>query len=317
MGDRKSYQKILISQISIIFIILIMASTCFAATGVLLLVKGKVTVNSLGLTYPASTGLRLKPGDIVGSLGGTASILLSDGRIDMVDKESSFTVPKEKIEDSEDEMIIRLMDTIRATAHRGKELTIEESVEEEEEKGAEEKEKKEIRLIYPYNSFITLNKLRFEWEGMKGVEDIYIFLKSPSPVYKYSFKAQSGKNRALLPKDARPLLPGIRYYWKVRGFEIKESESYASRLCWFTILGPEKADALNAEIKKINEMGDLDKNNKEFLKANLLISYGLYHNAANILKKSRQQFPEDVGMKELLIGLFLKMKKFEEAEKLN
>lgn len=306
MGEKHKNRKYLLFLAFAIFFIPITESFCFSSTGVLLMVKGKVTISSHGTRSPAKTGLRLKPGDTVNSLGGTASILLSDGRMRMVNEGSSFTVPKEKTEGSPDMLITRLMDTIRETAHRGRGPTIKGMVRGE----------KEILLIYPYNSFIALDELRFEWEDIGGVEDIEVFLKSPSPVYKYSFKKKIDGNKALLPKDAPALMPGVRYYWKVKGFEKTESEPYISKLRWFAILGPEETDKLKAEMKKIDEIGDLDENNRELLKANLFISYGLYHRAVSILRKSHQQFPEDKGIKELLIGLFLKMKNFAEAEKL-
>lgn len=130
-------------------------------------------------------------------------------------------------------------------------------------------------------------------------------------------KTKPGENKVLLPKDAPQLVPGVRYYWKVKGFERAEMEPHTSKLCWFAILGPGESEQLKAEIKKIYDMGGLDEDSRGFLEANLLISYGLYHRAVSILRQGLQRFPEDEGLKELLIGLFLKMKRFEEAEKLH
>jgi len=298
-------RRFLIFLIVSIFIVLAIESPCFSSNGVLLMVKGKVTIDSRSDTYPAKTGLRLKPGVTVKSLGGTASILLSDGRMCLLKKGSSFTVPLDKKEGSQDLLVSRLMDTIKETAHSGRGPTIKGMVRGE----------KEIVLIYPFNSFIILDELRFEWKGMGGIEEIEVFLKSPSPAYRYSFKTAPGENRASLPKDALPLLPDTRYYWKVKGVEKTEDETYSSKLCWFAILGPGKKETFDSEMEKIDKISGLDESNRKFLKANLLTSYGLYHQAASILKQSFQQFPEDEGIKELLIGLLIKMKKFDEAEK--
>ena len=306
MGKGNRYRKFLISIMATIFMVLVMESSCFSSTGVLLMVKGNVTIKSHGATSPAKTGLRLKPGDIVESLGGKASILLADGKMHQLTEGSSFAVPEEKAEGSQDVLVARLMDTIRETAHRGRGPTIKGMVRGE----------KEIMLIYPFNSVITRGGLRFEWDNVESLGVMELFLKSPSPVYKYSFKAEPGKNKALLPMDSPPLQPGVRYYWKVKGFEEAEMEPFTSKLCWFAILGPEETDKLEKDIKKIDGMGNLDENSKKLLKANLLISYGLYHRAVGILRQARRQFPEDEGMKELLIGLLIKMKNFEEAEKL-
>ena len=283
-----------------------MAATCFSATGILLIVKGGVAVNSYGAAFPARTGLRLKPGDTVKGLGGTVSILLSDGSMHKVNKGSSFTLPVEEEEGSRKIFALRLMDAIRETAHMGSGAIVDQTA----------REKKEIILINPYNSFITRDKPGFEWEGMEAMEDIEIFVKCPYPAYKYTFQSEPGKNKALLPKDAPALLPGVRYYWKVKGFETRAKQTCTSKLCWFAIPGKEKADNIREDMKKIAQMGGLDEDNKEILKATLFISYGLYHSAAKILKKALQKFPEDQGLKELLLGLYIRMKNFEEAKKL-
>lgn len=66
---------------------------------------------------------------------------------------------------------------------------------------------------------------------------------------------------------------------------------------------------------QIDTIRNLDENDRDLLKANLLISYGLYHRAAGILKRQLQKSPEDKGIKDLLIGLFKKTKNIGEAAK--
>jgi hypothetical protein len=305
MGKATKSIKSLICLGSAIFLVLAAKSLGLSATGVLLMVKGKVTVSSHGAAYPAKTGLRLKPGDTINSLGGTVSVLLSDGRMRTVDTGSSFTLSEEQRGDWQDPFVARVMDTIRDTAHRGRGPTTKGMVRGE----------KEIVVVYPYNSCVLSDELRFEWEGVEGLDDVGVFLKSPSPVYKYSFKAGSGENRASLPEDAPPLVPGHRYYWRVKGFQKTHMKPYASRLRWFAILSPQDTDRSKTEMRRIDAMDGTDQNTKEILRANLLISHGLYHRAVRILRQSLQQLPEDEGLKELLIGLLLKMKNFEEAEK--
>jgi len=61
---------------------------------------------------------------------------------------------------------------------------------------------------------------------------------------------------------------------------------------------------------QIDTIRNLDENDRDLLKANLLISYGLYHRAAGILKRQLQKSPEDKGIKDLLIGLFKKNEKY-------
>jgi len=64
----------------------------------------------------------------------------------------------------------------------------------------------------------------------------------------------------------------------------------------------------------VDAMDFLDEPDRDVLRASLLISYGLYHRAADILGKRLEQNPQDPGMKELLGGLLLKMKRNEEAD---
>ena len=303
MGEGNNCRKFPILFIFTFFAFILLESPSFPATGVILTVKGKVSIKSHDAISPAKTGLRLEPGDMVSSLGGTASIILSDGKMHVVKEGSSFILPPDTAEGSRDTLVTRLMDTIRDMAHRGRGPTVKAMVRGEGE----------VMLIYPFNSSITSNKLRFEWEGIEGVEGVDVFLKTPSPAYRYSFQVDPGKNKALLPKDAPALLPDIRYYWKVKGSGKVPMEPLSSKLCWFSILGQEKAGTLKVEMNRIDSMGDLDENSRDFLKAILLTSYGLHHQAASILKRMLQQSPEDQGTKEVLLGVFMKMKNFEEA----
>jgi len=72
---------------------------------------------------------------------------------------------------------------------------------------------------------------------------------------------------------------------------------------------------MNTEMAEIDAIRNLDENDRDFLKANLLISYGLYHQAADILERQLQEFPGDKGIRDLLVGLFKKTKNTGEAAK--
>lgn len=305
MGDRNRYAKFFICLVSAVFIMIVTETNGYPSSGVLLMVKGKVTIQSDGSTYPGKSGLRLKPGDIVNSMGGSASILLSDGKMHQLKKSSSFTVPKKKDESTQDTLVARLMDTIKETTSRGKGPTVKGMVRGE----------REIILTYPYNSLITQEELWFEWEAMEEMKEVEVSLKSMSPALKYSFKVESGKNKVELPENAPRLVPGVRYYWKVQGYEKVENTPYTSKLCWFAIPGAEEVEGLKTDLKKLDGLSGLDENNRKFLKANVYISYGLYNQASRILEQSLLKFPQDQGLKDLLKGVFLKMKNIEAAEK--
>ena len=303
MRKRYFYGKIAGLLIFSFFLLILFGSSAFSATGVLLKVKGKVNIKSHKGTSPAKTGMKLNPGDTISSLDGTASVILSDGKILAIKKGGSFTLPADNKGGSRNTLIVKLMDTISDTSLIGKGPTVKAMV----------RGDGEVMLIYPFNSCITSDQLWFEWEKIEGVEGVDIFLKAPSPAYRYSFKVEPGKNKALFPRDSPPLLPGTRYYWKVTGSGVTNPEGLTSKLCWFSVLGQEQVKKMNIEMAEINAIRNLDENARDFLKANLLISYGLYHQAADILERQLQKFPGDKGIRDLLIGLFMKMKDFEGA----
>ena len=305
MGDRNIYTKFLVCLVSIMFLTIAMETNGYSSSGVLLMVKGKVTIQSDDAAYPGESRIRLKPGDIVNSMGGTASILLSDGKMHQLKKSSSFTVPKKRDDSTQNRLVARLMDTIKETTSMGKGPTVKGMVRGE----------KEIILIYPYNSFITPEELRFEWEVVEETKDMEVSLKSMSPALKYAFKVEPGKNRVKPPEDAPQLVPDVRYYWKVQGYEKVGNAPYTSKLCWFALPDAEEIGRLKSDLKQLDGMSGLDENDRDLLKANLYISYGLYHQATHILEQSLMKFPEDQGVKDLLRGLFLKMKNIEAAEK--
>ena len=288
-----------------LFLLILFGSPAFSATGVLLRVEGKVNIKSLKGTSPAKTGMRLNPGDMISSLDGTASVILSDGKMLTIKKGTSFTLPTDDKADPRNTLIVKLMNTIDETTLIGKGPTVKAMV----------RGDGEVMLIYPFNSCITSDQLWFEWEKIEGVEGVDLFLKAPSPAYRYSFKVEPGKNKATFPKDYPPLLPGTRYYWKVTGSARTDPEELTSKLCWFSILGQEQVKKMNTEMAKIDTIRNLDENDRDFLKATLLISYGLYHQAAGILKRQLQEFPGDKGIRDLLIGLYKKTKNTGEAAK--
>lgn len=97
MGDRNGYAELLVYLVSTIFIVIATETAGYSSSGVLLMVTGKVTIQSDGSTYPGKSGLRLKPGDKVNSMGGTASVLLSDGKMHQLKKSESFNVPQKRM----------------------------------------------------------------------------------------------------------------------------------------------------------------------------------------------------------------------------
>ena len=278
-------------------------ASAHAAEGVMLTVSGKVGILSYGASQPCKSGLRIRPGNTVVSLGGRASGMLEDGRVFKVGQGQSYEVPGDYASGPAGALASRFMDTIRETVSRGRVPAVQ---------GAA-RDRRELRLAYPHNAHILPGEVRFEWEGMEGVERVMITLTCPSPVYRETFISSPGETGALLPREAPPLIPGVRYYWRIQGMEGLESGSSASALTWFAVLEPDRIREMESNLGAVDVMDYLDEPDRNLIRAGLLISYGLYHRAAGILKTSLERFPEDPGMKELLGGLLLKMNKIEEA----
>jgi len=290
----------------IVWLLCMISGAAMAEEGVVLTVKGKAAVLSHGASQPAKAGLRLRPGDELRSLEGSVSGLLGDGRVFRVGQGETYTVPSDRASGPAGNLASRLMDTIRETISRGRGLTVKDT----------EREEREILLLYPHNAYILPEDLRFEWERIAGVEQVEITVKCPSPIYRQTFFPESGETGAFLPLQAPPPIPGVRYYWKVQGVRTEGIEPHTSTLAWFAILEPDGVREMHAAQAAIAEMALLGEEDRDVLEASLMISYGLYHKAAGMLREALEAVPGDRGVRELLGGLYLKMKWPEEAEKI-
>jgi len=183
-----------------------MTSVARASTGVLLTVKGDVNVKVNRVSQPAKTGFRMGPGATVTGRGGSATLLLSDGKARTIQAGASYTLPADEPEEEKDPLILGLMDVLRELVSRGNAPSAE----------PEPRAEREIPAFYPCNSVVPTGVIRFAWEPVAGAQSYEINLRAPLPAYSYSFVTGPAEGRAMLPVEAPPLLPGIRYYWKVR-----------------------------------------------------------------------------------------------------
>ncbi|MCF8063558.1 MAG: tetratricopeptide repeat protein [Deltaproteobacteria bacterium] len=281
------------------------AAPATAADGVLLAVSGEVEVETYGVGRPAKVGLRVKAGDTVASRGGEASGILEDGRMFRVNREETWAVPGDRATGPAGTLASRLMSTLRETVSRGRSPAA----------GDGERGERGIRLLYPHNARVLSEDIRFEWEPVEGVDRVEITVKSVLPAYKQVFAATAGESGAFLPREAPPLAPGVRYYWKVAGVETGTGDLRASELAWFSVLDPEEGREMRSSMEAVDAMDFLGEPERNVLQASLLISHGLHHRAETILKKCLERHPGDRGVKELLAGLYLKMKRTGAAER--
>jgi hypothetical protein len=296
--NRNAFRKtvsVLVQGLLLVFL----TSTAEAASGVVLTVKGEVSVTVNRVSLPARTGFRLGPGAVVTSRGGMATLLLSDGQARTVTEGAAYTLPADEAERARDPLIVGLMDILREIASRGK------APSEEKEPKAE----RDIPVFYPCNSFVHPGEIRFEWQPIAGVQTYEIDLKAPLPAYAYSFAAGRDEGKTLLPAVAPPLLPGVRYYWKVKSMGGAGEEVFGSALHWFALLEPGEEVRRRQEMKRLQGIEGLDEEAGVVLAASHFVAYGLYHEGLNLLQKRLRSHPEDTGTQELLRGILSKMNK--------
>jgi len=282
------------------------AGNCFASAGVLLMVQGKVTVDAKNGSQPAKTGSPLMPGDTVTSRGGQVTVLLSNGTLRSVKPGGKLVIPSPSAGEKGEKLLSRLVDTVRETARKGRGPTIKGMV----------RGQGEILSIYPYNSVVEKEALRFEWEPLKGGGDAEVVIKAHQPPYRHSIPAKAGGNRIGFPANAPPMTAGIRYYWKVKTAETGSTPIRQSKLRWFAILSSDRSTSLAGELSHIRKLAAVGSKDRVLLEANLLIGYHLYHRAEKLLKNAIEATPADPGLKELLAGVYTEMKNAEAVEKL-
>jgi hypothetical protein len=70
---------------------------------------------------------------------------------------------------------------------------------------------------------------------------------------------------------------------------------------------------METQLGAIDSMEILGDEDRRLLRAMLMVSYGLYHKAAGLLEQCLGKYPKDRGMKELLGGLYMEMKRPDKA----
>lgn len=282
-------------------LVVFVAAYSMAGSGVVLSVKGDVTVTTGGNKVAAKNGTKLSGGDVVKSNGGTASVLFADGRMKAVKEGGELVVPKDDAKAEPDKMSTKLMAAINETISTGPAPTVTAAVRSDSAPGAVP--------VYPFNSAVLADELRFEWSGKRAVSGLEIFVKAPSPAYRYSFTVKAGESVATLPKDAPALHPGTTYYWKISdaGSEGKETEE--SVLCSFSVLSKDDAAKSSAEMEKLVEASkDLEANAQALVRAYQYLSYGLNHKAIKVLEERLKADPADAAARELLKFVFIRTK---------
>ena len=152
-----------------------------------------------------------------------------------------------------------------------------------------------IPIISPCNTGILPEELVLKWKPLEGLHTLNLAIRSLSPTSSYSFSLVPGFGAFTLSSDKAKLQPGITYYWKLIGSDAT-GKLYDSRTCWFTILAEEQVSTLQEELQAIEQMKDISRKERDFLRANLYLAYKLYNRGFPIL----EAYPNDKGMQKIL-----------------
>lgn len=147
-------------------------------------------------------------------------------------------------------------------------------------------------LISPRDTNLMTDAPTFKWMGME-MQTGTLRLYGPEGVL------WSAENIALTqikyPPSAPRLKPGVEYSWSIekKGFPIEKAR--------FTILTPEQAKPIQEQLKSLESAGGIPKTTRAILKANLLISHGLFYEAREILAETVTDDPDEPAV-HLLLG---------------
>ena len=264
---------------------------------VLLAVSGNVGLIRDGRTDPAQTGLALKMGDKLTSTGGKATLLMADGQIRRLGKNQNISITNKDSAVADKNLAAKLIDAAQETMRLGQTPT----------KAAVVRGQKEIFQIFPRNSVIFNDDLRFAWSGVEKGREVELIILSESPAFKHIFKAKTAKGGVTYPKQAPPLNPGRTYYWKVDASPSLADDLSESKLSWFQIITPDKLKDLQKRQARLMADDNLDSRSSKLIAAYLLLANKMYHEAYKLLLDCQLQSPGDQGIKSLLAGVEKRM----------
>jgi len=148
-----------------------------------------------------------------------------------------------------------------------------------------------FKLIYPSNSSILSDRLKFDWKGRENTAEAQITVKSEDSDFNFSFSPDLDADTITWPKNGPELVANQRYYWKVTGMNLESMGESSSGLRWFRILTPSESDDLEKGLQQILSIKDIQLSDKILLKAALFYSFQLDHEVLNLLQpfgKSRE-----------------------------
>lgn len=240
-------------------------------------VAGEVEVTAKDGTRKARSGLVLAENATVTSRGGTAVLLFSDGSTQKVAAGRTVKVAGADGKAKESSTISRLLAAMAEITAGPRKTTAKGMVRAGEES--------EIQLVDPCNTQVLKEELRFKWEPSTEKGRLKIVIHTRDPRIEISFKAKDGTSSAELPSGTTALVPGRKYYWKGVRHDEDGNETGRSQLRWFALLSDEDSTRLKKDRAALEGIKGIRAEDRALLTATLLVSYGLFSDAAAALKK--------------------------------
>jgi hypothetical protein len=262
---------------------------CNAGSGVLISVNGKIEIVSDGKTTIAKPGRALASGDLVKSLGGTAVLVLASGKTQMIKASKEYKL-SEGTGDKKNGLGARLASALNEAKNSGKGPFVRGMVRAGED----------FKLIYPSNSSILSDRLKFDWKGRENTAEAKIVVKSEDSDFIFTFNPNLDADTISWPENGPKLVPGRRYYWKVTGMNLESMQESSSELRWFRILAPSDSGELEKGLQQILSIKDIQSSDKTLMKAALFYSFQLDHEVLNLLQSFEKSRELNESEKELL-----------------
>lgn len=293
---QKNLKSVLNIFVIIIILVFSFAELCSAGSGVLISVKGNVEIVSDGKTTMAKPGRPLVSGDLVKSVGGTAVLVLSSGKTQTIKASQEYRLSKET-GGKKNGLGARLASALSEAKNGAKTPFVRGMV----------RAGDGFQILYPSNSTILADHLKFDWVGRESTAEAEIIVKSENSDFNFSFTPDLDAKEITWPENGPKLDSSRRYYWKVRGMNLESMEESSSSLRWFRILTTNESDELEKGIKNILLIKGIEPADQTLLKAALFYSFQLDHEVLNLLQSARKLGELSQNEEELLTAVKKRM----------
>src|SRR3989338_1532131 len=147
-------------------------------------------------------------------------------------------------------------------------------------------------LISPRETKTMTDAPTFRWMGMEmqtGTLRVY------GPEGQVWAAENIARTQLQYPATAPRLKPGVEYAWSI------EKKGFSAEKARFTVLSPAEAKPVQEQMKSLEGNAGISKTTLAILKASLLISHGLFHEAREVLAAAETADPDEPAL-HLLLG---------------